>query len=712
MRAREPDVDGYVERDGVKIGYEVFGDGPTTVVFVPIDAIVHSRAWKAQVPFLARTYRVVTIDPRGNGRSDRPSDPAAYGDLEYVADTLAVMDDLGIDRAVLVGICVSGWHALVCAALHPDRVVGVAAIAPWARDTTPRLAAKVDAVEHFDEERDDYPGWAMLNRNYWLRDWPGFADFFFHEICTEPHSTKLVEDMVGFACESTAETQLALEGAPVYPDSAEQGEALLSSVGCPVLVLHGTEDRCQPYQRGVNVARLTGGQLVTLEGSGHLPQGRDPVVVNLRLREFVDAVSPARPRLLTSPRTWTRGMARRCRVLYLSSPIGLGHARRDLAIARELRSARPDVTVEWLTQEPVLSFLERAGEQVHPASAYLTNESRHVEACAGEHDLHAFQAIREMDEILVANFMVFHDVATEGGYDLWVADESWDVDHFLHENPELKRAPFVWMTDFVGWMPMADGGAAEAALTADYNAEMVEHIARYPRLRDRSIFVGDPDDLVDLPLGPDLPTVRDWTTSHFDFAGYVTGRASRELDRDALRRRFRYGADETVCVVSVGGSGVGEHLLRSVVAAFPAARRRIPDLRMVVVTGPRISSAALAEHAGTADGLEIHGFLPDLDLRHAACDIAVVQGGLTTTMELAVAGRPFLYVPLAHHFEQQIHVRHRLERYRAGRCMDYRDVDPDALAEALVEELSRPSRNIEVGSGGAANAARMLAELL
>ena len=89
-----------------------------------------------------------------------------------------------------------------------------------------------------------------------------------------------------------------------------------------------------------------------------------------------------------------------------------------------------------------------------------------------------------MDEILVNNFMVFSDLVEEQHYDAWIGDEAWELDYFLHENPELKRAPYVWLTDFVGWLPMPDGGAREAELTADYNAEMVEQIERFPRLRD------------------------------------------------------------------------------------------------------------------------------------------------------------------------------------------------------------------------------------
>ncbi len=373
-----------------------------------------------------------------------------------------------------------------------------------------------------------------------------------------------------------------------------------------------------------------------------------------------------------------------------------------------LREQRPGVDVQWLTQSPVMEFLEQRGETVHPASEHLVSESTHFESESGEHDLHAFQAIRRMDEVLVNNFMVFDDLVAREGFDLWVGDEAWDLDHFLHENPGLKRAPFVWMTDFVGWVPMEDGGEREAVLAADLNAEMLEHVARFPSLRDRSVFVGDPADVVDLPLGPDLPNIREWTREHFEFAGYVMGEQPAAADRAALRQRLGYAESDVVCVVSVGGSGVGSHLLRRVAASYDEARRRIPGFRMILVSGPRIDPASL----GAPPGVEVHGFLPDLDLHHAACDIAVVQGGLSTTMELTASGRPFLYFPLGHHFEQQVHVRHRLDRHGAGRAMDYRDADPARIAQALVEELGRPVSYLPVPTDGAARAAQLVAELL
>ena len=708
MRARDPDTEGFVERDGVKVGYEVFGEGEPALVFVPIDGIVHSRAWKAQVPYLARTHLVVTIDPRGNGRSDRPQSAAAYADTEFVADTIAVMDAVGIDRAVLVGLCSSSWRALLTSVLHPDRVLGVVAIAPWAPFLTPPLPARV--AYDFDQVLDTTEGWAKQNRHYWLRDWRGYAEFFFGELLSEPHSTKQHEDCVGWAMEIGPETMLVHDDGPISSSAREDTEALLRRVSSPVLVIHGRDDRCQPCARGERVAALTGGELLILEGAGHLPNAREPVVVNRAIRDFAGRFRPAQE----TRRTWTRPPNRSKRVLYVSSPIGLGHARRDLAIADELRTLRPGLEVHWLAQHPVTELLERRSELIHPASAFLASESGHVESEAAEHDLHAFQAIRSMDEILVSNFMVFSELVEHEHFDLWVGDEAWDIDYFLHENPELKRAPYAWMTDFVGWLPMPDGGPREQALTADYNAEMIEQIARWPSLRDRAVFVGNPGDVVPQGFGDGLPAIRDWVERNYEFSGYVSGFDQAGFaDRDALRAELGYRPDEKVCIVTVGGSGVGSHLLRRAAAAFPAARRLVPGLRMVVVTGPRIDPESLAaDGLAAVDGLDVRAYVHDLYRHLAACDLAVVQGGLTTTMELTASQRPFIYIPLRHHFEQNFHVRHRLNRYGAGRCLDYDQTGPEVLAQAIADEITRPVSYRPVETDGAARAAAVLAGLI
>ncbi len=228
-------------------------------------------------------------------------------------------------------------------------------------------------------------------------------------------------------------------------------------------------------------------------------------------------------------------------------------------------------------------------------------------------------------------------------------------------------------------------------------------------MRDRSIFVGNPDDIVDERLGPDLPMIRDWTEKHYDFAGYVTGFDPAALgDREKLRAELGYKPDEKVCIVTVGGSGVGESLLRRVIDAYPAAKDAVPELRMIVVAGPRIDPASLPNHAG----LEIRPYVHNLYRDLAACDLAVAQGGLTTSMELTANKRPFLYFPLQHHFEQNFHVHHRLERYGAGRRMDYATETPETIAAAISEEIGRDVDYRDVETDGARNAAKLLAEML
>jgi pimeloyl-ACP methyl ester carboxylesterase/predicted glycosyltransferase len=697
-RARYADQEGYVDRDGVRIAFEVYGDGEPTLLLMPTWSIIHSRHWKMQIPYLARHCRVVTFDGRGNGRSDRPTRPDDYDEAEFARDALAVMDATATERAVVVSFSLGAQRSVILAAGHPDRVERAVFICPSWPGGGEFLPEQL-TTPPWEEEADTDEGWAKYNKHYWLRDYRGFLEFFFERVFTEPHSTKAIEDCVGWGLESTAEMLTTAQcAAQLKPDAARK---LASQVRCPVLVIHGSEDAVVSVTRGISLAEQAGGSVVVLDGSGHAPHVRDPVKVNRLLREFACAPSV--------PTRWERARSRRKRALFVSSPIGLGHAQRDAAIADELRKLHPDLEIDWLAQHPVTKVLEARGERVHAASRCLASESAHIESESAEHDLHCFQAIRRMDEILLANFMVFHDVIHEQDYDLWIGDEAWELDYYLHENPDQKRAAYVWLTDFVGWLPMADGGEREAFLTADYNAEMIEHIARFPRVRDRAIFVGDADDIVSDDFGLDLPNIREWTEDHYSFAGYVTGFDPAALgERGRLRHALGYRDDEQVCIVTVGGSGVGADLLRRVIAAYPLAKSRVPDLRMVVVAGPRIDPATLPSH----DGLEVRAYVHELYRHLAACDLAVVQGGLTTSMELTANRRPFLYFPLRHHFEQNFHVRHRLERHGAGRRMDFATATPEAIAAAIAAEICAEVDYLPVTTDGAARAAALIAELL
>jgi pimeloyl-ACP methyl ester carboxylesterase/predicted glycosyltransferase len=680
----QPACEGFVDRDGVKIWYAVWGKSGPWIAFAPPFQIVHSQMLKGTVPYLSRHFRVITTDGRGNGRSDRPTGQEAYSFDHFHADFVAVLDAVGVERVALIGISAAAMTVLRLAAEQPLRVTHVVTAGGFA-DSVPS---------------DDKIAQRLKMEGELLRgDWPAYVDWFMGTIFSEPHSTKAYEDGVRYGWATSAEWLNWCRNAWMNNDVRE----LARRVSCPTLVIHGDEDRRVPYAKGQAIHELVpASKLLSIAGGGHVTAARDPVVFNRALREFVEGA----PR----QRIWTRACKRPRRALFISSAIGLGHVQRDLAIARELRQLQPDLAIDWFTVDPAAAYLEREGERLHPITQRLANESLHFESVAGEHDLQAFFALRTMDEIMSHNFMTFVDLIEAEHYDIVIGDEAWDVDHYYHENPELKRQPYVFLTDFVGCLPMEEGNEREAALCADRNADDIERVARYPYLRDAAIFVGNREDVTEQSFGPGLPVIRDWTDRNFCYCGYCLPFNPQTLaDTERLRAQHGYRSDEKIAIAAVGGTSAGQHLLQRIAAAFPRMKRELPELRMIIVTGPRLSTEGFKPQAG----LELRPYVHKLYEHLACCDLALVQGGLSTTMELVATRRPFLSFPLQRHFEQCVHVRQRLANYAADRSMDYAlTLDPEHLAQRALAAMHEPVRYRPVETDGAARAALRIAQVL
>jgi pimeloyl-ACP methyl ester carboxylesterase len=286
MRARYPDSDGVVVRDGVEIRYERYGDGWPAILLLPAWSLVHSRQWKMQVPYLARHFTVVCFDGRGSGGSSRPADPSDYSDAAFALDALAVMDAAGVGRAVLVSVSGGVSWALRLCAEHPDRVLGSVFIAPSAL-LVPPLAER--RVQRFEEVIDEPVGWQTYNAHYWKTHYPEFVTFFAGRMFTEPHSTKQIEDVTRWGLETDGETLAAADRALEGSDAAAT-RRLAARLACPALVMHGTQDAVRSYADGEALASCTGAPLVTLAGAGHFPHARDPVRVNLLIKQFADRV--------------------------------------------------------------------------------------------------------------------------------------------------------------------------------------------------------------------------------------------------------------------------------------------------------------------------------------------------------------------------------------------------------------------------------------
>ena len=296
MTLSAPDISGFVDSEGVRIHYEVSGKASPTILLLPTWTIVHKRLWKAQVPYLSRHFRVVSYDGPGNGLSDRPVEGAAYDHDVQVRHALAVLDATDTDAAVVVGLSQGASWALQLAAHHRDRTLGAILIAASLAITEghPARAAtlrpedlppsRVPALE-CDPPRH----WAKYDTAYWRDHYEDFLWFFFGMCFPEPHSTKQIEDCVGWGLDTTSDVLIA-EAVAARP-TREVIEAWCQAVSCRVLAVHGDHDLISPTSRGHRLAELTGGELVVLQGAGHLPIARDPVKLNLLIRDFVLSVS-------------------------------------------------------------------------------------------------------------------------------------------------------------------------------------------------------------------------------------------------------------------------------------------------------------------------------------------------------------------------------------------------------------------------------------
>ena len=508
-RARQADASGYVERDGVRIFWETFGSGEPAILILPTWSVLHAAHGRFQIADLARDHRVITFDGRGNGRSDRPPGAEAYSDAEFVADAVAVLDATGTDGAVVVA-CSQATHWLLrLAAEHPTRVQG-AVFSGTNVPLTPEDPDDSDSVP-FDEPYRSTDGWAKWNAAYWRDHYEEFLRFFFSKVWTEPHSLSVIEDCVAWGLDTTPDTLIATVTGPGMDGAAEALE-LAARVTCPVLVIHGQDDALTPVERSVRLAESTGGQLVVLEGAGHCSGNRDPVAFDLLVREFLESMAGSAP---TTVR-WRRAIDRPRRVLDVpraGEPDGL---RRDLAITRALRVRMPDLVIEWLVEERLGTWLTAHDEIVHPSSRSLLSELRPTLLAGGEG--RSYAAHRRHDEVRFANFMVFADVVAREPFDLVIADSAWHVDHYLHQNPELKRFAFAWLSDEVGFAPTVDESERDAVHRADANAEMIELVERYPRIRDLALFLGGSRALPEESFGPGLPSIREWTSRHFELA--------------------------------------------------------------------------------------------------------------------------------------------------------------------------------------------------
>lgn len=396
------------------------------------------------------------------------------------------------------------------------------------------------------------------------------------------------------------------------------------------------------------------------------------------------------------------------RILFLSWQGGLGHITRDLAIAAEIQRQEPDVEIAWLAHPLAGRLITEAGGRLLPEAAESADYNRAgLEASHGEFRLNLIDYIRAGRSAWRQNVRLFNRVTSIYPFDLIIGDECYEIVRGVMAGQVKLRQRLLFIQDFLG-VEATTGNPLEHFIAWHLNWQRIKRAARIPPEWITEVFAGEPQDIPDRPFGFWLENRRRHAARHLQFVGYILRFDPAACqDRAALRRRLGYGKGPLL-ICATGGTGIGKELIELCGRAIPVIRAALPDLQVVMVCGDLAGRRPPAVPAEVS----LHEYVPNLYEHYAACDCAVVVGGGTTTLELTALRRPFIYFPLAGHFDQEHCVAERLARQRAGVRMTFSGTSPEILAKTILAHLGREVSWTAIPVDGARRAARLVLQNL
>jgi predicted glycosyltransferase len=393
-------------------------------------------------------------------------------------------------------------------------------------------------------------------------------------------------------------------------------------------------------------------------------------------------------------------------VLFISGSLGLGHITRDVALAKALRSHSPNTDILWLAGEPARTHLKNCGEKLVEEAQLCGNETEIAESVSRGVGLNLISYTWKARGEWLRTVKTFKQVMSRCHIDMVIGDETYEIALALSYKLVRIDVPFIMIYDFVGLEsptknPLHIGGAYILNLLWSLDHRLLT----WP---NAGLFVGEPEDIPDERLGFLLPNRRKHAEKHYTFIGYILGFDPKAYsDRNRLRTALGYG-DEPLIVCTVGGTSIGRELLELCGRAFTPLKAKLENLNMVLVCGPRIDPATI----DAPKGVTVEGYISRMYEHLAACDLAVVLGGGTTTLELTALRVPFLYFPLEGHTEQEIDVAGRLARHGAGMRMTYSKTGPESLAQTVIEHLHREVTWRDIPINGAERGAQVISNIL
>lgn len=244
------------QTNGIELYYETYGEGKPLVL---ISGLGYSLwQWHKMVPFLAEHFQVIAFDNRGVGQSDKPAGP--YTAQMLAADTVGLLDALGIEKAIIMGHSMGGFVAQALALDFPQRVDKLILCAtnfggPHHVPVTPEAMkvltdASSDAVTRFRNGLvvSTAPGWAEANPQM-IREW------------IEWRTANPIEP-------ASYQAQLAI-GLGLLPEAAAF-ENNLPRLNIPTLILFGEHDKVVPPDNAALLAsKISNSKVVILPNAGH-----------------------------------------------------------------------------------------------------------------------------------------------------------------------------------------------------------------------------------------------------------------------------------------------------------------------------------------------------------------------------------------------------------------------------------------------------------
>ena len=394
------------------------------------------------------------------------------------------------------------------------------------------------------------------------------------------------------------------------------------------------------------------------------------------------------------------------KVLYISGSIGLGHVIKDLAIVNKLRTINQNVEITWIATNPATKYLEDKDESLHASSYKFSSYSAFAEKSANKSQLNLVNYVLASLKGWIRNVMVFRKILKDEHYDVIVGNETYEILIALIFKLLRFDTPFIIIYDFLGLDSMTKN-PFERIVNYILNWIWSKDYKVFSAFNRESIFIGEPEDIPDKKFGFLLPNRREYAKTHFTFIGYII-RFDPEMytNKREVRKKLGYGENPLI-ICSIGGTSIGKDLLDLCNRTYPILKSKIKQLHMVLVTGPRLAT----NNIDALPGVEIRGFIPDLYQHFAACDLAIVQGGFSSTLELTALRRSFIFFPIEGHSEQE-YVAKRLGRHNAGIRMDYSKTTPASLADQVLVNFNKSVSFKALNTDGAQNAAEIINKFL